>query len=107
ALPLHDALPIFRKIFCKFCAKKSFIRSVLKQTADEIGHSGQKFTHRGIFADTITHFDEGPFDWPAHAVEQLKLETASIDTEFIRKGLGVRNAAHIMRAERRNIRRAS
>src|SRR5207248_6189019 len=39
------------------------------------------------------------FDRPSHAIEQLKLETARVDPELVRKRLRMRDAANVVRAE--------
>ena len=87
-------------MFGKFCAQKSFVRSVLEQAPNEIGHSGKQLAYRAIFADAISHLNERPLDWSGHSIEELKLEPAAVDSELVREGLRVRDSAHIVRSER-------
>ena len=85
----------------KFRAQETFVGSVLEQTPNEIGHAGQQLADRTIFADAITHFDQRALDRAGHSVEQLKLETAAVDAEFFGERLRVRDAADVVRTERR------
>ena len=87
-------------ILGKFCAQKSFIGRVLKQPPYEVGHSREQLSDRAVFANAITHFDQRALDRPGHAIQELKLETAAIDSEFVRERLRVRDAANIVRPER-------
>src|SRR4029450_6865659 len=80
----------------QFCAQKSFIGSVLKQSPYEVGHSREQFPDRAVFANAITHLDQRALDRPSHSIKQLKLEAVAIDTEVVRKRLGVRDTANAM-----------
>src|SRR5205085_11794677 len=84
----------------KFRTQETFVRSVLEQTPNKIRHSRQELADWTVFTNAITHFDERAFDRTGHAVEQLELETAAIDSELIGQRLRVRDAANIVRAER-------
>src|SRR5205823_13819399 len=78
---------------------KSFIRGVLEQATDQVGHSGKEFTDGAIFADAITHFHQCALDWSSHPIEQLKLEAAAIDSELLRERLCMSDAPNIVRAK--------
>src|SRR5438477_10108554 len=77
-------------ILGKFCAQKSLIGRVLKQPPYEIGHSRQQLSDRAVFANALTHFDQRALDRRGHAIQELKLETAASDSEFVRLRLRVR-----------------
>src|SRR5207253_9385801 len=84
----------------KFSAQETFVRSVFEQTAHEVRHSGKQLTDRTIFANAVTHLDERAFHRTGHAVEQLKFETAAVDSELIGQRLCVRDAANVVRPKR-------
>src|SRR5207237_5350080 len=51
--------------------------------------------------NAITHFDQRALDRAGHAVEELELETAAVDADLFRERLCMRDAADIVRTERR------
>src|ERR1043166_7763391 len=94
---------LLRDILGEFGAQKSFVGSVLEQTANEIRHAAEQLADRTIFANAIAQVDKRTLDRAGHAVEQLELTPARRDLQLVRDGLRGGDAAHVVRAEcRRN-----
>src|ERR1043166_1699292 len=92
---------LLRDILGEFGAQKSFVGSVLEQTANEIRHAAEQLADRTIFANAIAQVDKCALDRSGHAVEQLELKPARWDFKFMGDCLRGGDAPNVVRAERR------
>src|SRR6266480_823021 len=60
----------------KFGAQETFVRSVLEQTTNEIGHAGQKFADRTIFSDPFFFNDAATTDLYTLALHDASCSSA-------------------------------